>query len=281
MRGAIALLAASALVAAAAPASAPAPAHATGHSERLAARARRGDRVARTAIVEEHMGLVRSIAFRYRNLGVPEEDLVQEGAIGLLTAVDEYDPARGTSFSTYAFWRVRAAVTHAVTARGSLVRIPRPLLERRRQVKAARELLTEAGYEPTLSELATATDLPGAAVAEALAPSNVVSLDQPLADGTPLTDHLAGSEGAQPDVRAVNAQTRRILRGALHRLRPRKQAIVKRHYGIDGTPETLAEIATDLHLSPERTRTLKDEALRELAADLTAAASARRGGSAP
>ena len=128
MRGTIALLAATALVAAAAPASVPARAHATGHSERLAARARRGDRVARTAIVEEHMGLVRSIAFRYRNLGLPVEDLVQEGAIGLLTAVDEYDPARGTSFSTYAFWRVRAAVTHAVTARGSLVRIPRPLL---------------------------------------------------------------------------------------------------------------------------------------------------------
>ena len=274
MRGTIALLAATALVAAAAPASAPARAHATGHSERLAARARRGDRVARTAIVEEHMGLVRSIAFRYRNLGVPVEDLVQEGAIGLLTAVDEYDPARGTSFSTYAFWRVRAAVTHAVTARGSLVRIPRPLLERRRQVRAARDLLTETGHEPSVSELATATSLPGAAVAEALAPSDVVSLDQPLADGTLLGDHLAGNDGAQPDARAVSAQERRVLRAALQRLRPRKQAIVKRHYGIDGTPETLVEIASDLHLSPERTRALKDEALRELAADLTAAAGA-------
>jgi RNA polymerase primary sigma factor len=274
MRGAITLLAATALVAAAAPVSAPARAHATGHSERLAARARRGDRVARTALVEEHMGLVRSVAFRYRNLGVPEEDLVQEGAIGLLTAVDEYDPARGTSFSTYAFWRVRAAVTHAVTARGSLVRIPRPLLERRRQVKAARDLLTETGREPSVSELATATSLPVAAVVEALAPSNVVSLDQPLADGTPLGDHLVGSDSAQPDVRAASAQERRILRDALRRLRPRKQAIVKRHYGIDGTPETLVEIATDLNLSSERTRALKDEALRELAADLTAATSA-------
>jgi RNA polymerase sigma factor (sigma-70 family) len=274
MRGAIALLAATALVAAAAPAAAPARAHVTGHSERLAARARRGDRVARTAIVEEHMGLVRSLALRYRDLGVPEEDLVQEGAIGLLTAVDEYDPARGTSFSTYAFWRIRAAVTHAVTARGSLVRIPRPVLERRRQVTAARDLLSETGHEPSLTELAAATSLTVARVAEALAPSNVVSLDQPLGDGTALGDHLAGDEGARPDVRAVRAQERRMLRRALHRLRPRKQAIVKRHYGIDGTPETLVEIASDLHLSPERTRALKDEALRELAADLAAAASA-------
>jgi RNA polymerase sigma factor (sigma-70 family) len=274
MRGAIALLAATALVAAAGPAPAPVRPHATGHSERLAARARRGDRAARAALVEEHMGLIRSIAGRYRNLGVPDEDLVQEGAIGLLTSVDEYDPARGTSFSTYAFWRVRAAVTHAVTARGSLVRIPRPVLERRRQVRAARDLLTETGHEPSLSELATATSLPVAAVAEALAPSTVVSLDQPLADGTPLCDHLAGSEDAQMDTRAVSAQERRMLRGALRRLRPRKEAIVKRHYGIDGAPETLVEIASDLHLSPERTRALKDEALRELAADLIAVAGA-------
>lgn len=245
---------------------------ATGHSERLAARARRGDRVARTALVEEHMGLVRSIASRYRNLGVPEEDLVQEGAIGLLKAVDEYDPARGTSFSTYAFWRIRAAVTHAVTARGSLVRIPRPLLERRRRVRAARDRLTQTGRRPSLGELATATSLPSAAVAEALAPCSVLSLDQPLPDGTVLGERLTGRDDAQPEARAVGAHERRALRAALRRLRPRKQAIVERHYGIDGTPETLVEIASDLHLSPERTRALKDEALRELAADLTGAA---------
>src|SRR5690348_16465106 len=95
----------------------------TGHSERLAVRARRGDRVARTALVEEHMGLVRSSARRYRGLGLPVEDLVQEGAIGLLFAIEDYDARRGTSFSTSAFWRVKGAVTHAVTARAALVRI--------------------------------------------------------------------------------------------------------------------------------------------------------------
>ncbi len=220
------------------------------------------------------MGLVRAVAFRYRNLGIPVEDLVQEGAIGLLTALDEYDPARGTSFSTYAFWRVRAAVTHAVTARGGLVRVPRPVLERRRQVRAARDLLAQTGHEASVSDLATETSLPGAAVAEALAPSDVVSLDHPLADGTLLGDCLAGNEGSQPDARAVSAEERRVLRAALQRLRPRKQAIVTRHYGIDGTPETLVEIASGLHLSPERTRALKDEALRELAADLSAATGA-------
>jgi RNA polymerase primary sigma factor len=271
MRGTIALLAATALVGAATPAPAPARAHATGHSERLAARARRGDRVARTALVEEHMGLVRSVAFRYRNLGMPVEDLVQEGAIGLLTAVDEYDPTRGARFSTYAFWRVRAAVTHAVTARANVVRIPRPVLERRRRVGAARDRLTAAGHEPSVTALASATSLSPTAIAEALAPVGVVSLDHPLSDGTLLGEQVARHERAQPDALVISAHERRALRAALRRLRPRKQAIVERHYGIDGAPETLNEIASDLHLSPGRTRALKDEALRELAAELTTA----------
>lgn len=268
MRATIALLAATALVGAGTPA--PARPHASGHSERLAARARRGDRVARTALVEEHMGLVRSVAFRYRNLGIPVEDLVQEGAIGLLTAVDEFDPDRGASFSTYAFWRIRSAVTHAVTARANLVRIPRPVLERRRQVTAAQDLSTVAGPAPSVSELAATTSLSRAAVVEAMAPTSVVSLDQPLTDGTLLGERLAGGEDAQPDAIAIAEYEARAVRTALQRLRPRKQTILRRHFGIDTAPETLSEIASELRLSPERTRTLKDEALRELATELTA-----------
>jgi RNA polymerase sigma factor (sigma-70 family) len=267
MRGTVALLAATALIAAAAPASAAARTHATGHSERLAARARRGDRVARTTLVEEHMGIVRSVAFRYRELGLPVEDLVQEGAIGLLAAVDDYDSSLGTSFSTHAFWRVRAAVTHAVTARGNLVRVPRPVLERRRQVAAARHTLSAAGREPTVRDLAAATALAPEQVAEALAPPNVVSLDALLPDGTLLADRIADDPARHPDALTVTATERRALRAALRRLRPRKQAILMRHFGIDREPETLTAIAADLRLSPERTRALKDEALGELASD--------------
>ena len=124
MPGLIAIVTAAALLGTVAPTRT----HAAGHSERLALRARRGDRLARATLVEEHMGLVRAIAFRYRDLGLPLEDLVQEGAIGLLGAVDNYDPARGTAFSTYAFWRIRAAVTHALTADAQIMRIPRPVL---------------------------------------------------------------------------------------------------------------------------------------------------------
>jgi RNA polymerase sigma factor (sigma-70 family) len=263
MRGKIAVLAAAALVGAGSPASA--RPQVAGHSERLAARARRGDRVARATLVEEHMGLVRSVAFRYRDLGLPLDDLVQEGAIGLLTAIDEYDPGRGTSFSTYAYWRIRAAVTHAITARGSLVRIPRPVRERRRRVAIAQERLAAAGGSPSVSGLAAVTALGVESVAEALAPRLVDSLDRPQPDGTLLADGIPDERNAEPEALAVTAEQVHALRQALQRLRPSKRAIVMRHFGIDGKPETLREIAEDLHLSAERTRALKDEALHDLA----------------
>jgi RNA polymerase sigma factor (sigma-70 family) len=267
MRGTVvALLAAVALVGTASPA--PARPHVAGHSERLAARARRGDHLARTKLVEEHMGLVRSVVFRYRDLGLPVEDLVQEGAIGLLAAIDDYDSCRGASFSTYAFWRVRAAVTHALTAHGQLLRLPRPVLERRRHVSQTRERLAAAGHEPSVTELVKATRLPPAEVAAALAPAGVASLDQPTVDGTNLRELIAADAANSPEAQLVSSEEVRFVRGAVRHLHGRKRTIVSRHFGLVGKPETLTEIADDLRLSPERTRALKDEALRELAAEL-------------
>lgn len=229
MRTAIALLVAAAVAGLAVPA--PAGARPLGHSERLATRARRGDRVARTTLVEEHMSLVRAVALRYRGLGVPVEDLVQEGAIGLLSAVDKYDASRGATFSTYAFWRIRAAVTHALTTTGNVVRFPRSLQDRRQRAVP-------------------------------------VSLDRPLVDGAVLGDRLEDDPSSRPDARALRKLEAMDVRAALRRLRPRKRAIVSRHFGIDREPETLSTIAADLHLSPARTRALEDQALRELATTL-------------
>jgi RNA polymerase primary sigma factor len=235
-----------------------------GHSERLAARAQRGDSLARAKLVEEHMGLVRSIAFRYRNLGLPIEDLAQEGAIGLLAAIDDYDPSRGASFSTYAFWRTRAAVTHALTANGRVLRLPRPVLERRRRVAQERERLAAAGRrEPTLAELADATGLTQADVGAALAPAGVASLDQPV-----LRESIPADATSSPEAQLAEREDVRVVRGAVRHLQLRKRAIVSRHFGLAGAPESLTEIAVDLRLSPERTRALEDEALRELADEL-------------
>ncbi len=268
MRGPIAVLVTLVLAGFAAPV--PAHAYVRGHSERLVARSRRGDRVARSALVDEHMGLVRSVAGHYRDLGLPVEDLVQEGVIGLLAAIDDYDGGRGASFSTHAFWRVRAAIAHAVTLRGQLVRAPRPVLERRRLVRQAQHELRASGSEPTNGELAAATGLSLSDVAEALAPVDALSLDEPLREGGSLAATIA-DRTAQPDAEVVAAERSRAVVGALRRLRGRKRTIVRRHFGIGCRPETLVEIARDLRLSPERTRALKDAALRELASELGSA----------
>ena len=267
MRGTLALVAAVALIGTTA---APARAHVVGHSERLAARARRGDRIARAKLLEEHMGLVRSLAFRYHDLGLPAEDLVQEGAIGVLSAIDDYDSSRGASFSTYAFWRVRAAVTHALTAQGQLIRVPRPVLERRREVARARSELAAAGRDPTFAQLAETTKLSPRDVAEALAPRTVASLDRHADNGTPLAELITTDATGWPEALAVEHDRARALRTALLHLRGRKRTIISRHFGLEGEPRTLTEIADDLHLSAERTRALKDEALRELADELAA-----------
>jgi RNA polymerase primary sigma factor len=212
------------------------------------------------------MGLVRSVAFRYRELGVPMDDLVQEGAIGLLTAVDQYDPSLGASFSTYAFWRIRAAVTHAVTAQASVVRVPRPVLERRREVAKAQQRLTR-GRWPSVGELASATQLSHREVAEALAPTAIVSLDDVEGHAR---DLVTADAAREPDEQLMRREELHALGHALRRLAPHKREILGRHYGLSGRPATLSEISSDLDLSPERTRALKDQALRELAAVLPA-----------
>lgn len=266
MPGLIAIVTAAALLGTVAPTRT----HAAGHSERLALRARRGDRLARATLVEEHMGLVRAIAFRYRDLGLPLEDLVQEGAIGLLGAVDNYDPARGTAFSTYAFWRIRAAVTHALTADAQIMRIPRPVLERRRRVVRERERLTRGGREPTVATLAEATRLRERDVAEALALATVGSLDEETPGGRPLAETIADPRSPTPEEQLLASAQDGSLRAALRRLSPRKRTIVGRHFGLAGRPATLTEIGAEMHLSPERVRGLKDEALEDLASELAA-----------
>ncbi len=177
------------------------------------------------------MGLVRSVAWRYQGLGLPPDDLVQEGAIGLLSAIDDYEPGHGATFSTYAYWRIRSAVTHALTAKGNLIRVPRTARERDRRVVH-------------------------------------VGFDEALPDGTSPSDRLPDDPSARPDAQALRNFEAREVRAALRRLGPRHRTILSRNFGIEREPEALGRIAADLHLSPSRTQRLKDEALAQLAADL-------------
>jgi RNA polymerase primary sigma factor len=217
--------------------------------------AKRGSRPARERVVASHLGLVRSIARRYRGLGLSFDDLVQEGSLGMLAAIDQYDSRRG-DFDAYARLRVRRAIRNALTDQSRLVRLPKHVVERRRALARADERLLQAsnGRRPTVEELATEAAVPRAAVVEAWSAHTVGSLDQPVEDPSAL----------DPLVSALEHERVTILRRAVSQLNRSKRSVVCRRYGLDRPEQSLGDVATDLHLSPTRTRALEREALGEL-----------------
>jgi RNA polymerase primary sigma factor len=233
--------------------------------------ARRHDRGARERLVVSHLGLVRAVASRYRDLGLPFDDLVQEGALGLLDAIDRYDPCRGTDFESFARFRVKRAIRNALTEQARLVRLPKQVVERRRMLARTQARLTsESGRTPTPAELAAATGLSPLSILEArTAAIAAISLDAPVAhDGSTLANLIADSTAADPEGAALSAEEARLVRDAVARLAPRSREIVSRHFGLDGGETAVATVALDLHLSERRTRTIERDALHQLASEL-------------
>jgi RNA polymerase sigma factor (sigma-70 family) len=227
--------------------------------------ARTGDAAARCELVERYLGLVKSIARRYCGLGLPVEDLVQEGSIGLLAAIDHFDPAHGAAFSTYAFWRIRQAVTHALTTNGHVLRLPKQVLEDRRAVVTAAASLANAGRSRTVEALAAATGLVPDAVAEALgAPFMVSSLDEPLEDGMSLESAIADPAAVDPEAQALHHIEEQLLVQAVARLPERQRRVIALHFGLGAEPRTLSAVGDVLHVSPQRARALEHEALAAL-----------------
>ena len=241
--------------------------HARALDHRLLASAKAGDRRARRRLVELHMGLVRSVAYRYRDLGLPLDDLVQEGAIGLLDAVARFDPSRGASFATYARWCVRRAITHALTDHGRLVRLPKGVVERERALAKARgRLRATLGREPTTEELSEACSLPVAAVGEAAATgSRLVSLDEAVSDeGPPLEALVEDLTAPQPESETLAHERSELVARAVAELPPRQRRMIEAYFGLGGEELSLVELADELHLSPQRARALEQDALHRL-----------------
>jgi RNA polymerase sigma factor (sigma-70 family) len=246
--------------------------------DELIQRAQSGDRDANTLLVERHMGLVRTVAQRYRGLGLPIEDLVQEGAIGLLGAIDGFDADRGASFATYAFWRIRHAVTAALTEQGHVVRLPKQIVERRTAIsKVAAQLTAANEREPSVAEIATRAGLSPAAVTEALGASTpVASLNELVAGGAVEREALIADAGApDPEAEVVQHEQLELVKDAIGHLPNRQRLVVTHHFGLGHVPETLADVGRELHLSPQRTRALEQDALRRLADELEPASVAR------
>jgi RNA polymerase primary sigma factor len=234
----------------------------------LARRKDAGDEWAKQRLIEANLRLVISISRNYSRSAVPLLDLIQEGNLGLIRAVEKFDWRMGYRFTTYATWWIRQAIGRALPEQGRTIRLPGHVADQvRKLIKARRVLAQKLNREPTPAELADESGLPEQKVRDLLElVEDPVSLDTPVGDGESLYGDLIEDENAELPEDAASQNLRSVeLRNALERLNPRMRLVISRRFGLNGDPpQTLQQVASELAITRERVRQLESRALREL-----------------
>lgn len=234
---------------------------------------------AKDRMVESNMRLVVSLAKQYLNTGIPWEDLIQEGSIGLMTATERFDPVIGTKFSTYATHWIRQAIGRAVDNKAKLIRLPAHVSESLRKIDRAKTKLQEEGNsDPTKEEISEATGLSVRKLSNlANKTAEPLSLDFTLVtmggsrgqQDTVFSDRIEDVSSIDPKSAIIEKETRKTIKGILSVLDEREQLIMGRRFGVTEEPEdeigsVLARTAEDLNISRERVRLIEMSALRKL-----------------
>ena len=239
----------------------------------LALKAKKGDRAAREKLLNANLRFVVSVAKKFRGQGLPLSDLINEGNIGLITALDKFEPEKGYHFISYAVWWIRQAIMKAISEKGRTVRLPLNRANELMQIQKARKTLVHdmETSDPSVEEIAEATGLDSSLVSDLLSISqDVVSIDSPVKKGeesdTALGEFIE-DESDGPEKQVMDSALKEEVRSLLLKLSDKERDIIELRYGLTGgKPMSLKEIGTKYSLTKERIRQIEKRALEKLRA---------------